>query len=54
MINIIKNLSEQENLTDIAPLGKATQSSLSKWSKPDDAQRAVMDVGGGKLCLSYR
>ncbi|MDR1284614.1 MAG: hypothetical protein LBJ88_00235 [Campylobacteraceae bacterium] len=30
---------------DIAPLGKAIQSSLSKWSKPDDAQRAVMDVG---------
>ncbi|MDR3177342.1 MAG: hypothetical protein LBT96_00005, partial [Campylobacteraceae bacterium] len=32
-------------LTDIASLGKAMQSSLSKWSKPNDAQRAVMDIG---------
>ncbi|MDR1555188.1 MAG: hypothetical protein LBS39_04080 [Campylobacteraceae bacterium] len=44
MINITKSLCETENLTDIAPLGKATQSSMSQWSKPDDAQRAVMDI----------
>ncbi|MDR2341779.1 MAG: discoidin domain-containing protein [Campylobacteraceae bacterium] len=43
--NIVKSLCESENLTDIAPLGKATQSSLSKWSKPNDAQRAVIDIG---------
>jgi hypothetical protein len=41
----IKSLCELENLIDIAPLGKATQSSLSQWSKPNDAQRAVMDIG---------
>ncbi|MDR3177343.1 MAG: hypothetical protein LBT96_00010 [Campylobacteraceae bacterium] len=45
MINITKTLCESENLIDIAPLGKATQSSLSQWSKPNDAQRAVTDVG---------
>jgi hypothetical protein len=45
--NFIINLCNIWKLTDIAPLGKATQSSLSKWSKPDDAQRAVMDMGGG-------
>ncbi|MDR1554427.1 MAG: discoidin domain-containing protein [Campylobacteraceae bacterium] len=39
-----KTLCKTENLTDIAPLGKATQSSMSQWSKPDDAQRAVMDI----------
>jgi hypothetical protein len=31
-------------LTDIAPLGIATQSSTSRWSRLDDAQRAVQDV----------
>ncbi|MDR2341782.1 MAG: hypothetical protein LBD84_01900, partial [Campylobacteraceae bacterium] len=45
LANIVKSLCKSENLTDIAPLGKATQSSLSKWSKPDDAQRAVIDIG---------
>jgi hypothetical protein len=44
MLNIIKTLCESENLIDIAPLGKATQSSLSQWSKPNDAQRAVSDL----------
>ncbi|MDR2789430.1 MAG: hypothetical protein LBB59_00405 [Campylobacteraceae bacterium] len=53
MINIVKNLCETENLTDIAPLGKASQSSLSKWSKPDDAQRAVMDMGGGGVNFAF-
>jgi hypothetical protein len=28
--NLVKTLCEAENLTDIAPLGKAAQSSLSK------------------------
>ncbi|MDR1460641.1 MAG: hypothetical protein LBI78_03270 [Campylobacteraceae bacterium] len=46
MITITQFLCESENLTDIAPLGKATQSSLSQWSKPDDAQRAVTELGG--------
>ncbi|MDR2080609.1 MAG: hypothetical protein LBP54_01825, partial [Campylobacteraceae bacterium] len=45
MINFTKFLCESENLTDIAPLGKATQSSLSQWSKIDDAQRAVIELG---------
>jgi hypothetical protein len=44
--NFTKSLCETENLTDIAPLGKAAQSSLSQWSKPDDAQRAVIDIEG--------
>jgi hypothetical protein len=50
-----KDLCDKELLVDVAPLGKAAQSSLSKWSKPDDAQRAVIDFegGGGKLCLSH-
>jgi hypothetical protein len=43
--DFVKTLCESENLIDIAPLGKATQSSLSQWSKPDDAQRAVMNMG---------
>jgi hypothetical protein len=53
MINIVKILCESENLTDIAPFGKATQSSLSQWSKPNDAQRAVTNMGGGKLRLPH-
>ncbi|MDR1614142.1 MAG: discoidin domain-containing protein [Campylobacteraceae bacterium] len=44
--NFVKSLCELENLIDIAPLGKATQSSTSQWSKPDDAKRAVTDMGG--------
>jgi hypothetical protein len=39
-----KTICESENLTDIAPLGRAIQSSLSKWSKPNDAQKAVMNI----------
>lgn len=31
--------------TDVAPLGKAAQSSLSPWSHPDDPQRAVSGAG---------
>lgn len=31
-------------LMDVAPRGVATQSSLSKWSKKNDAQRAVMGL----------
>jgi hypothetical protein len=37
----VDNLCKREHLIDIAPLGKAKQSSLSKWSKPDDAQHAI-------------
>lgn len=39
--NFIEDLCKNENLIDVARLGKASQSSLSKWSKEDDAQRAV-------------
>lgn len=39
--NFIRNLCEQEKLLDIGKLGKASQSSLSRWSKSNDAQRAV-------------
>lgn len=39
--NLIKDICSNENLEDIAHLGKASQSSQSKWSKEDDAQRAV-------------
>lgn len=31
-------------LTDVGPRGKASQSSTSRWSRPDDAQRAVKNV----------
>jgi hypothetical protein len=41
MYNLVDDLCKKELLIDIAPLGKAKQSSLSKWSKPNDAQRAV-------------
>lgn len=37
----IQYLCESEQLVDIGKLGTATQSSLSKWSKNNDAQRAV-------------
>ncbi len=39
--NLIKDICSNENLEDIAHLGTASQSSHSKWSKEDDAQRAV-------------
>jgi hypothetical protein len=41
--NFVDNLCKKELLVDIAPLGTAKQSSLSKWSKPNDAQRAVQN-----------
>jgi hypothetical protein len=41
MYDLVDNLCKKELLIDIAPFGKANQSSLSRWSKPDDAQRAV-------------
>lgn len=39
--NFIENLCESENLIDVGSLGKASQSSQSRWSKEHDAQRAV-------------
>lgn len=39
--NFIKDLCEAESLIDVGNQGIATQSSYSKWSKPDDPQRAV-------------
>lgn len=35
-----------EGLVDIAAIGRARQSSLSRWSKENDAQRAVNGTGG--------
>ena len=34
---------QSNGLKDIGPEGIAAQSSLSQWSKPDDAQRALQD-----------
>ncbi|MDR0579280.1 MAG: discoidin domain-containing protein [Campylobacteraceae bacterium] len=51
MISITKTICKAESLIDIAPLGKATQSSLSKWSKPNDAQRAVTDIGNANFAF---
>lgn len=34
---------QSNGLKDIGPEGMAAQSSLSQWSKPDDAQRALQD-----------
>lgn len=39
--DFIKNLCESEKLIDIGSLGTAIQSSTSKWSQDNDAQRAV-------------
>lgn len=39
--NFLKDLCEAESLIDVGNQGIATQSSYSKWSKPDDPQRAV-------------
>jgi acetyltransferase-like isoleucine patch superfamily enzyme len=41
--SFVENLCNTKNLIDIACLGKANQSSLSKWSKPNDAQRAIQN-----------
>lgn len=43
--NFIEMISDNENLVDIANLGNATQSSLSKWSKTNDAQRSINGNG---------
>ena len=39
-----QRLMEAEGLVDIAPHGRASQSSTSRWSREDDAQRAVMGL----------
>lgn len=39
--NFTRILCDGLGLSDIAPKGKARQSSISKWSRDDDAQRAV-------------
>jgi hypothetical protein len=39
-----EQLSASAGLVNIAPHGRASQSSTSKWSRQHDAQRAVMDV----------
>lgn len=42
--DFIEFLCEQEKLIDIGNQGKASQSSRSKWSKGNDAQRAVSNL----------
>lgn len=39
--SIIRYICEKENLIEISKFGKASQSSISKWSKTNDAQRAL-------------
>lgn len=39
---LVKLLTDN-GLTDVSHLGVASQSSLSQWSRPDDAQRATQD-----------
>lgn len=39
--HFIDNLIKKENLINVGRFGKASQSSLSTWSKENDAQRAV-------------
>jgi len=40
----VSRLCETEGLVNIAPAGTATQSSTSRWSQPNDPQRAVQDL----------
>ena len=40
--DLIKELCLTQGLIDIAGTGTASQSSTSKWSKENDAQRAVI------------
>lgn len=40
--HFIDNLIKKESLINVGRFGKASQSSLSKWSKENDAQRAVI------------
>lgn len=42
-MNFIKLLIEKEDLIEVDCFGSVTQSSLSKWSKIDDAQQAIKD-----------
>lgn len=46
--DFIENLCEIEGLIDIGRFGIASQSSLSKWSKDNDAQRALSDINIGE------
>jgi len=39
--SIIRYICEKENLIEVSKFGKASQSSISKWSKTNDAQRAL-------------
>ena len=41
--SLLKELHSKESLKSIGHLGKACQSSQSKWSKENDAQRAVVE-----------
>ena len=43
--NFIEDLCQSEDLIDVGGLGKASQSSISKWSQPNDAQRALSPIG---------
>jgi|32_taG_2_1085360.scaffolds.fasta_scaffold01645_6 hypothetical protein len=45
LADAVQDLCRELGLTDIGREGTAKQSSLSKWSRPGDAQRAVQDVG---------
>ena len=42
---LIEELCQKEGLIDIGSFGVATQSSTSKWSRENDAQRAVSNLG---------
>ncbi len=41
---LIEDLCQKEGLIDIGHLGIATQSSISRWSKEQDAQRVVSNI----------
>lgn len=42
---LVQSVCSEQGLQDIAPFGTASQSSVSKWSCKNDAQRAVQDIG---------
>lgn len=44
--DIVSKLCSEFDLVDVAPKGMASQSSVSRWSKENDAQRAVQGISG--------
>ncbi|MEX5727652.1 hypothetical protein Ga0609869_001005 [Rhodovulum iodosum] len=43
--DFVRRICDEQGLVDIGPEGRASQSSFSKWSRKEDAQRAVTDIG---------